>query len=230
MFSFNRLRELAHRPIGHHLDTLSWHYHRLEYFAFTRKYSLEFDGFVPRDKLVTEFTESVADSHNYRPYTNFHVKRLLQEALSTGMQFDNFVDVGCGKGLPCIFAKKYFHFENVFGIDFSEPLIDVAKRNASKTPYKNMHFLVADATTWSLPSGNSLVLLNSPFNEVILEKFLNANLEHFDRYRSLIAYGNDHHLSTLCRLGFEVIYRSNRLEQSILSRGSNVPRRQWIAG
>lgn len=205
-----------------HLETLSWYYHRAEHFMFTRRHSLDFDGFIPREKLVAESAESLANSNNYRPYTNFHLKRLLQEALKTGIPFENFVDVGCGKGQPCIVAKRYFDFPNVYGVDFSQPLIEVANRNLAKTSYKGIHFLVADATNWKLPPGESLVFLFNPFNEIIMEKFLTLNLDHFTRYRSLIAYGVDAHTSTMHQLGFETIFRSDRHQQSIL-RYSNSP-------
>lgn len=204
------------------LDALSWYYHQAEYFVFTRRYSLDFDGFIPREQLVAESADSLANSHNYKRYTNFHLKRLLREGLQTGIPFRTFVDVGCGKGHPCIFAKKYFGFASVYGVDFSAPLIAIAKRNLAKTGYENVHFLVADATTWKLPDGDSLVLLNNPFNEVIVERFLISNLDHFRKYRSLIAYGNDLHRATVCRLGFEILFRSNRYQQSIL-RYSNSP-------
>jgi hypothetical protein len=74
-----------------------------------------------------------------------------------------------------------------------------------------MHFLVADATNWKLPKGNTLVFLFNPFNEVVMEKFLASNLDHFSRYRSLLAYGVDAHLSTMHQLGFETLFRSPRI-------------------
>jgi SAM-dependent methyltransferase len=219
--AIDKVRTLARRPMRDYLETLSWYYHRAELFAFTRRHSLEFDGFIPRDKLVAESAESLANSNNYRPYSNFHLKLLLREALKSGIVFENFVDVGCGKGQPCIFAKKYFDFPNVYGVDFSAPLIEIANRNLAKTSYKNLHFLVADATNWRIPDGNTVVFLFNPFNEIILEKFLTLNLGHFARYRSLIAYGTDSHASTMHQLGFETIFRSPRHQQSILRYGSS---------
>lgn len=210
------LREWARRPVRDQLETLSWYYHRAEYELFTRRHSLDFDGFIPREELITKSTDSLRNSNNYRPYSNFHLKLLLREALGMGIRFRNFVDVGCGKGQPCIFAQKYFRFANAYGIDFSEPLIDVAKQNAAKVAYDNVAFFVADAATWKIPEGNSLLFLFNPFNGVILEKFVTSNLEHFVRYHSLIAYGFDEHRATLCRLGFEIVFRSYRHQQSLL--------------
>jgi SAM-dependent methyltransferase len=215
-FSIDRIRKVASRPLVHHLETLSWYYRGAEYLAFTRRHALDFDGFIPREELVTQSTEALPNSNNYRAYTNFHLKPLLQEAMSTGIRFTNFIDVGCGKGLPCIFARKYFGFSRVYGIDFSDPLIEIAKRNAEKTSYDNVFFEVADATHWKVPDGDSIVFLNNPFNDVVLKEFLLLNLAHFTTHRSLIAYGNDLHRQAMCRLGFEVIFRSNRQQQSIL--------------
>lgn len=206
----------ARRPMREKLDTLSWYYHKAEYEWFTRRHSLQFDGVIVREELVTGSTESLANSNNYRPYSNFYLKLLLQEALGTGIPFQNFVDVGCGKGQPCIFVRKYFKFANIFGIDFSEPLIEIAKRNVAKMAYDNVSLSVADAASWKIPAGNSVLFLFNPFNEIILEKFVTSNLDHFVRYRSLIAYGFDEHRATLCRLGFEIIFRSHRHQQSLL--------------
>jgi SAM-dependent methyltransferase len=212
----SKVRALLSRPMSENWETLSWYYHRAEHFAFTHRHSLDFEGFIPREKLVAASAESLANSNNYRPYSNFHLKLLLREALKAGIEFDNFVDVGCGKGQPCIFAKRYFDFSNIYGIDFSEPLIDIAKLNLAKTSYKDVTFLVADATSWKIPHGNSLVFLFNPFNEKIMEKFLTLNLDHFTRYQSLIAYGVDSHVSIMHQLGFESIFHSGRHQQSIL--------------
>jgi hypothetical protein len=197
-------------------DALSWYYHEAGYFTFTRSRSLDFGGFVPREELIADSEDSLANSNNYKRYSNFHVKRLLGEAVKTGIPFENYIDVGCGKGHPCIIGKKYFNFPKVYGIDFCEPLIKVAKENLAKTRYDNVFFEVADATTWKIPDGDSLVLLNNPFNEVIMEKFLVANFDHFKKYRSLIAYGNDIYRSAVCKLGFDVIFRSNKFQHSLL--------------
>jgi SAM-dependent methyltransferase len=219
--TISKIRALASRPMREYLEPLSWFYHRAEHFTFTRRHSLDFAGFIPREKLIAESAESLANSNNYRPYSNFHLKLILQEARKTGIKFENFVDVGCGKGQPCFFAKKYYNFPNIYGIDFSAPLIDVAKQNLAKTSYKNVNFLVADATSWKLPRGNSIVFLFNPFNEIVLERFLMLNLDHFTRYRSLIAYGVDAHVSTMHQLGFESIFRSDRHQQSILRYGGS---------
>jgi SAM-dependent methyltransferase len=204
------------RPIGENLEALSWWYHRKELVRFVSRYSLDFGGFIPRDELSTSSTDSLAHSNNYRPYSNHLLKALIKEALSTGIQFQNFVDIGCGKGLPCLFARKYFRFAKIYGIDFSEPLIDAARQNVAKLRWEDVSFVVADAAHWKAPEGNTLFFLFNPFDAVILEKFLRLNLDHFTRHRSLIAYATDDWRETMLELGFEIVFRDAKHQQSVL--------------
>jgi SAM-dependent methyltransferase len=215
-FSIATISRLARRPISENIDALSWFYHRAELLMFIRRHSLDLDGFISSSDLITDSTESLVHSNNYRPYSNYHLKLLLREALATGIEFDNFIDVGCGKGQPCIFARKYFGFPKVYGIDFSEPLIQVARQNVARIGYKDMFFLVADAAKWRAPAGNTLFFLFNPFDALILEEFLRLNLQHFVENRSLIAYAADDHRETMLKLGFEIVFRAHRLGQSIL--------------
>jgi SAM-dependent methyltransferase len=204
------------QPLRDKLDALSWWYDRKELVRFTRRYSLDFGGFIPREELSTSAKDSLAHSNNYRPYSNHLLKVLIQEALSSGIQFQNFVDIGCGKGLPSLFARKYFRFAKVYGIDFSEPLIEAAKQNVAKLGWADVSFVVADASKWKAPEGNTLFFMFNPFDAVILERFLTLNLDHFTRNRSLIAYATDDCRETMLNLGFEIVFRDPKHQQSVL--------------
>ena len=206
----------ARPSLSEKLESLSRFYHRASDQLFIRRHSLEFDEFVPRESLITSATDSLAHSYNYRPYSTYQLNSLLREAVKTGIPFQNFVDVGCGRGQPSLFARRHYPFAHVYGMDFSEPLIDAAKRNLQRTPYKNVTFVAADAAQWKVPDGNTIFFMFNPFDAVVMEKFLRLNLDHFVRYRSLIAYGFDKHRDTMCNLGFEIMYRSWRDEHSIL--------------
>lgn len=208
--------KLLRRQLSDKLEALSWWYHRKELMRFVRRYSLDFGGFIPREELSTSSTDSLAHSNNYRPYSNHLLKALIKQALSTGIEFQNFVDIGCGKGLPCLFARKYFGFARIYGIDFSEPLIDAAKRNVDRLHWEDVSFVVADAAQWKAPEGNTLFFMFNPFDAVIMERFLTLNIDHFMRHRSLIAYANDDCLETMLALGFEIVFRSEEHQQSVL--------------
>ena len=208
--------KLLPQPLRDKLDAISWWYHRKELVRFVSRYSLDFGGFIPREQLATSAKDSLAHSNNYRPYSNHLLKALLKQALSSGIQFQNFVDIGCGKGLPCLFARKYFGFAKIYGIDFSEPLIEAAKGNVAKLHWQDVSFVVADAAHWQAPAGNTLFFMFNPFDAVIMERFLTLNIDHFKRHRSLIAYATDDCRDTMLALGFEIVFRDPKNQQSVL--------------
>ena len=121
----------------------------------------------------------------------------------------HFIDIGCGKGKQCIYAKKYFNINSIVGIDFSKELIDIANQNLSNLNYKNINFFVADAIEWKLPDEYCIVFLYNPFNEVILEKFILNNFNHFKDHKSIVCYANDMHRKILTNFGFETTYRDH---------------------
>lgn len=120
-----------------------------------------------------------------------------------------FIDVGCGKGKQCIYAKKYFKFEKVIGIDFSNELIDIANRNLSNIKYKNVELFVADAVDWKLPNEYCFIFIYNPFNEVILNKFILNNIDNFKNNGSVVCYANDLYRKVFADFGFETIYRDH---------------------
>jgi len=149
------------------------------------------------------------------PMWNRNLRALLKEAYKTGYKFDNFIDIGSGKGKPCFYAGSKHTYKNIIGVEFSQPLIDVAEKNKLKTRLKNLTFLNKDATKYELPSKNNLVFLVNPFDDVTLEKFVSLNLKHFQSYNTVIAYLNDVHRKSLTKLGFETIFRDQTRKISL---------------
>lgn len=132
-------------------------------------------------------------------------------------KFDNFIDIGSGKGKACIYAAKNFKFNEVVGIDFSRELIDIANSNLKKLGprHQNIQFIHADATEWKIPDGKNLVFLYNPFNEKIMEKFINNNMDHFLRNGSAIAYVSDWKSDVLVKAGFKTVFRGQEFRSSI---------------
>lgn len=55
----------------------------------------------------------------------------------------------------------------------------------------------------------------NPFDDVILDKFIENNLNHFKTHDSIIAYANDIHRKSLARYGFETIFRNQSRKISL---------------
>lgn len=197
-------------PFDRILLSLKYRYYWLENLIFERRHSFDFRGHTHRDDLDAESAFSLANATHYSACTTVDFKILMDEALSTGGAARNFIDIGCGKGKQCFYAAKYYTFEKITGIDFSNNLIEICNKNLHNINYKNINFFRADATEWKIPDGESVVFLFNPFNDVIMNRFISLNIDHFKKYNSIIVYANDIHRDVIQRFGFEIIYRSQR--------------------
>lgn len=66
-------------------------------------------------------------------------------AMANIKEGDTVLDLGAGAGFDCLLAvKKVGISGSVIGVDFSEEMIDKAKKNAEKLNYKNVDFRLGD--------------------------------------------------------------------------------------
>ena len=172
------------KPISEKAKSIIWNYLDLRSYLFEKKYSLDFKGDIPNTEIVTESKSSILNSLGYQAISTYSFIILMEEAIKILAERPQnyFIDIGCGKGKPCIYAKKYFKFKQIIGIDFSKPLIDTANKNLKNTQYTNIVFTVADGVEWKLPDEFCVVFLHNPFNGIILEKFIVNNLNNFRLY------------------------------------------------
>lgn len=190
--------------------------YKIGHLLETNYSSFDFDGYITKEKLLDVSSTYSADNANaYQGYSNFYLKVLLKEALSTGVRFDTFIDIGSGKGKVCIYAAKYSKFMKIIGVEFSRQLVEIANRNLASTNYKNIEFINADATEWRIPDGNTIVFLFNPFNDIILQSFMSLNIEHFKKNDSIVIYANSIHANILHGFGFEKVVNSGAYSSAI---------------
>lgn len=65
----------------------------------------------------------------------------MHEKLESGI---TYLDVGCGVGVPSILMAKQYPKSEFYGFDFSEKLIDEARKEAENEGLKNVHFVLHD--------------------------------------------------------------------------------------
>jgi SAM-dependent methyltransferase len=187
----------------------------IEDIFFSKFNGLDLSGLVKREDLVCDNTDSHQHATAYHAVWCRNLRELFKESKKTGIPFQNFVDIGSGKGKACFYASRKMRFTQITGIEFSRPLVDIARKNSARFADRNITFLHTDAVTFSLSPGNSLIFLFNPFDNLILETFGKNNLDHFKKYKSIIAYANDVHRSTLANLGFETIFRNQTRKISL---------------
>lgn len=176
--------------------------------VFAKTHRLDFDGIIASDDLVTDFSTSRSHACFYQAISCKHVRELIDEAMKTNDAYDNFIDLGSGKGKACFYAATRPLFRKIVGVEFSAPLIAAAEKNKAVFGDDRIFFHHADASTFELPAGRNLVFLFNPFDQYILTAFIQKNIDSFKNSHSVIAYANDHQRVCLAKLGFTVTYRN----------------------
>lgn len=186
-----------------------------EDYVFEISHGIDIGRAVAHEDLISTNTDSLHHATAYNPVWCRNLRELFREARKTGVAFHTFVDVGAGKGKACFYASSAMSFAKIVGIEFSHSLITTAKCNQARYRATNIDFQLADAAQYLLPAGNTLIFLFNPFDEVILNSFIENNLRHFAENRSVIAYANDVHRKLLTARGFETLFRNQTRKISL---------------
>ena len=151
-----------------------------------------------------------------------NVDRLIRAAQRHGADTNaaHFVDVGCGVGIPSIYAERRYDFAGASGFDLDPSLVDVAKAN-SKASGDRCEFWVADANHEVLPSRKTVLFMFNPFGAETARKFLNLNAPALIRTGSVALLANDHLLPVFMEHG-TLLWRSQRWNCSVVALKSRV--------
>jgi len=210
-----RLFRWLKKPVDEKIFSLTNRFNKAMDLVSERAKGLDFQGNIPNEELITEYSTSLPHASAYMGCSSVQLISLIKKAKKNGIQFENLIDIGSGKGKICFYSAKKFSFKKIIGIEFSHPLVDIAKANFQKLKYDNVEFLCMDALDYHLPKAANLVLMFNPFDSVIMGKFITNNIEHFKEYGSMIIYINDLYRDTLSGLGFKIIFRNSTTKDSL---------------
>jgi len=186
-----------------------------EDYVFEKSHSIELSGIVPGKDLSAENINSLQHATAYHAVWCRNLRALFSEVEKTGYPYENFVDIGSGKGKACFYANSKNKFNKIIGVEFSKPLVEIANKNKVKIKAKNITFINIDATEFNLPDEKNLIFMFNPFDKTILNTFIANNLNHFKKNKSIIAYANDIERMCLTQFGFETIFRNQSRKISI---------------
>ncbi|MFZ6814675.1 methyltransferase domain-containing protein [Undibacterium sp. Rencai35W] len=134
--------------------------------------------------------------------------KIVKSLLATDFDDYSFVDIGCGKGkVVIVWKQECLREENqqaVYGIDFYQPLIAIAKKNYSKVFNEEGIFLLRDATQTEFNEFGKkvIVYLYNPFDEIILKQVMERLRDH----PSIIIYNNPVHAQVVIDSGYKILY------------------------
>ena len=147
-------------------------------YWFDLKYGTDTMNFVELRKL--EINSSSRESGvDYVPTRARHLQTIFYMGIFT--KDDTFIDLGSGKGRTLLIASEYF--KKVKGIEFSEELCEIAKRNIMIYSEKKREQLCdkiqvihADVADYNINDEENVFFMYNLFDETVLRKFL-KNLE-----------------------------------------------------
>jgi SAM-dependent methyltransferase len=166
-------RALEGKPGAHLLYPRGWNRRH----PFDRRYGTDTSGTVAIEQLTS--TPLLREHGVFYFGSQPSIARAGLNALPPVNGF-TFVDIGCGKGRIVLVATEY-PFARIVGVDISNDLLDVARRNAEivrrREPSRPaVEFIQADATTFGFPAGDLVVYMYHPFDAPLMEKVV-AQLE-----------------------------------------------------
>jgi SAM-dependent methyltransferase len=128
----------------------------------------------------------------------------------------HFLDLGCGKGKVCLVWKilnqKRGIEQNITGIDFYYPLIQIAQKNYRKLFRNEGHFIhgnVADFNFLALKKPLIIYLFN-PFDEYMLDCVLNK----IGKIPTYVVYNIPMHWNVLSNHAYQRIYEKSGSNQN----------------
>lgn len=194
--------------------------HRYAYDrSFDREHGVDTSGTVPPEEFeVPERLRSGAV--RYEPVEPDFFDHVVARAPVDDRSRSLFIDLGSGKGRGLLLAARA-GFKRVTGVEL-DPLLDAtARRNIDvfgrRHPDVEFNQVNGDATQFQFPSAPTVLFLNNPFDEPLVEKVLaNAESSHRDGTDDLVLLylHSNHEQMIRSRVGWEQIesgtFRSRR--------------------
>ena len=107
----------------------------------------------------------------------------LDRSIETPLKRELFLDCGSGKGGAIIHAKD-IGFKESIGVEFAKELHEIAEENIQKLKLKGVKSIYSDVTLYDIPSNVSVIYLFNPFDEVVMDKFIDRVLKKRDDFKS----------------------------------------------
>jgi SAM-dependent methyltransferase len=108
----------------------------------------------------------------------------------------HFIDIGCGNGIPLIYAYRKFSFKSYSGIDFQKRYIKITKKNIESSLgkefiNKKIKLFFSNASNFILDKNKSyFIFMFNPFDGFIMKKFIKNNIKNLIKNNSVVAYCN----------------------------------------
>ena len=166
-------------------------------YLFKKINNIQIDKKETKD-LVKEKIKSLEHSTALHTAWLLNLKRLY-DLTKKKLDIKNyhFLDVGCGNGIPLIYAYKKLPFKSYSGFDFVSNYVDISNKNISNSIGGGIIILNADASKYILDDKSYFLFMFNPFDGLIMKKFIENNYNNLVKNKSVIAYSNYNQLDII---------------------------------
>lgn len=165
---------------------------------------------ILKRKKCLDFTGRREDSNpDFRGYEGcYPIDKILKKLHITNE--DNFLDLGCGKGLALYYAKA-FEFSKICGVEYSLDIYNCAKDNISLLNDNRLSIVNCDARDFSEYGKYNIFFFNNPFGKDIMQEVATKIIESRQKNakRTIIIYQFPFSVQVFLNKGFKVIYEKN---------------------
>lgn len=150
--------------------------------------------------LVKENVKLIKHSNGLESVWLLNLKRLY-DLTKKKLDIKNyhFLDVGCGNGVPLIYAYKKLPFKSYSGFDFVSNYVDISNKNISNSIGGGGGIIIlnADASKYILDDKSYFLFIFNSFDGLIMKKFIENNYNNLVKNKSVIAYSNYNQLDII---------------------------------
>jgi len=208
-FIFTRIRMIARKVLisGVMVETEKYYDPDWRDRWFEKWNGVDVEGIIEQIDYGPADESTLARATFYQPIPVRYLARILRQARKSTPRLTHFIDVGCGKGKACVYMGLKGGFDRISGLEFAPRLVSAARANMRRAGLVQSDIIETDARDYALPAAPTLVFLFNPFDAAALDYFIQKNLFHFQKQRSLIAYAFDVRREVLRNAGFREIRR-----------------------
>ena len=158
-------------------------------FLFKKINNIQLDKNENKD-LVKERIKSLEHSTSLDTAWLLNLKKLYDLGKKKlDIKNYHFLDVGCGNGIPLIYAYKKLPFKSYSGFDLVSNYIDITNENISNSIGNNQIVTFnADASEYILDDKSYFIFMYNPFDGFVMKKFIENNYDNLVKNKSVIAY------------------------------------------
>ena len=157
-------------------------------------------------------------SSPYEALNYFILETLFENFCKLFPREKRLIDVGSGKGRVMV-AAAHYGFKNIIGVDFAKELCAAAERNINKIkpqfPDTTFNIYCKDILNYAINADDKVFFLFNPFNQEIMEKFLEKIDRSVKEHRRTIyfIYANPQQKEILNQKSYQEIFQIKKLKR-----------------